>query len=165
MTDSEKFVQEFREIFKLFDKDGDGTITTKELSTVMRSLGQNPSEEELRQMVKMVDSDNNGEVDFDEFLEMIARKLQRVDLREEILEAFRVFDNDGNGSISKDELRFAITQLGEKVKEDELDELMKAADLNGDGSINYSVLMDTPLVALDIPLTHAEKEQWDLYGQ
>lgn len=50
---------EFKDIFKLFDQDGDGTITTKELATVMRSLGQNPSEQELRQMVKMVDSDSN----------------------------------------------------------------------------------------------------------
>jgi calmodulin len=49
-----------------------------------------------------------------------------------------VFDKDGNGSISKDELRVAIRTLGEKVKEDELDDLMRAADLNGDGQINYS---------------------------
>lgn len=71
---------------------------------------------------------------------MIARKLQSVDIEEEILEAFRVFDRDGNGSISKEELRFAITTLGEKVKEEELDDLMNAADLNGDGQINYSGL-------------------------
>ncbi|XP_045165570.2 neo-calmodulin-like isoform X1 [Mercenaria mercenaria] len=129
---------EFREIFKLFDKDGDGAISTKELATVMRSLGQNPTEQEIRQMVKMVDADNDGEVDFDEFMKLIARKLQSVDIEEEILEAFRVFDKDGNGSISKDELRFAITTLGEKVKENELDDLMRAADLNGDGQINYS---------------------------
>lgn len=52
------YVPEFREIFALFDQDGDGTITTKELGTVMRSLGQNPSEAELRNMVKIVDSDS-----------------------------------------------------------------------------------------------------------
>ncbi|XP_045165571.2 neo-calmodulin-like isoform X2 [Mercenaria mercenaria] len=138
MNASQKFISEFREIFKLFDKDGDGAISTKELATVMRSLGQNPTEQEIRQMVKMVDADNDGEVDFDEFMKLIARKLQSVDIEEEILEAFRVFDKDGNGSISKDELRFAITTLGEKVKENELDDLMRAADLNGDGQINYS---------------------------
>ena len=51
---------EFREAFNLFDKDGDGTITTKELGTVMRSLGQNPTEAELQAMVDEVDAD--GEV-------------------------------------------------------------------------------------------------------
>lgn len=80
---------------------------------------------------------DDGEVDFDEFIELIARKLQTVDMEEEILDAFREFDRDGNGSISKEELRMAIATLGEKVKEDELDELFTMADLNGDGQINY----------------------------
>jgi Ca2+-binding EF-hand superfamily protein len=43
----------------VFDQDGGGTITTKELADVMRGLGQNPTEQELNHMVKMVDSDSN----------------------------------------------------------------------------------------------------------
>ena len=50
---------ELREAFSLFDKDGDGSISTKELGTVMRSLGQTPSDEELYDMVKEVDADGN----------------------------------------------------------------------------------------------------------
>lgn len=49
---TEEQIAEFKEAFSLFDKDGDGTITTKELGTVMRSLGQNPTEAELQDMVK-----------------------------------------------------------------------------------------------------------------
>ena len=48
---------EFKEAFALFDKDGDGSITTKELGTVMRSLGQNPTESELQDMINEVDAD------------------------------------------------------------------------------------------------------------
>src|SRR6218665_3306374 len=48
---------EFKEAFSLFDKDGDGTIKTKELGTVMRSLGQNPTEAELQDMINEVDAD------------------------------------------------------------------------------------------------------------
>lgn len=51
------FLTEFKEAFSLFDKDGDGTITTKELGTVMRSLGQNPTEAELQDMINEVDAD------------------------------------------------------------------------------------------------------------
>ena len=54
---SEEQIEEFREAFLLFDKDGDGTITTIELGTVMRSLGQNPTEEELQEMINEVDED------------------------------------------------------------------------------------------------------------
>lgn len=53
---------EFKEAFSLFDKDGDGTITTKELGTVMRSLGQNPTEAELQDMINEVDADGENSV-------------------------------------------------------------------------------------------------------
>ena len=54
---NEEQIAEFKEAFSLFDKDGDGTITTKELGTVMRSLGQNPTEAELQDMINEVDAD------------------------------------------------------------------------------------------------------------
>lgn len=65
------FVLEFKEAFSLFDKDGDGTITTKELGTVMRSLGQNPTEAELQDMINEVDADGNGTIDFPEVSQFI----------------------------------------------------------------------------------------------
>lgn len=58
-------LSEFKEAFSLFDKDGDGTITTKELGTVMRSLGQNPTEAELQDMINEVDADGMSTVDDD----------------------------------------------------------------------------------------------------
>lgn len=51
------YFTEFKEAFSLFDKDGDGTICSKELGTVMRSLGQNPTEAELQDMINEVDAD------------------------------------------------------------------------------------------------------------
>lgn len=57
-----KFSSEFKEAFSLFDKDGDGTITTKELGTVMRSLGQNPTEAELQDMINEVDADGEDSI-------------------------------------------------------------------------------------------------------
>uniref|UniRef100_A0A452GJV4 EF-hand domain-containing protein n=1 Tax=Gopherus agassizii TaxID=38772 RepID=A0A452GJV4_9SAUR len=128
---------EFKEAFSLFDKDGDGTITTKELGTVMRSLGQNPTEAELQDMINEVDADGNGTIDFPEFLTMMARKMKDTDSEEEIREAFRVFDKDGNGYISAAELRHVMTNLGEKLTDEEVDEMIREADIDGDGQVNY----------------------------
>merc|ERR1712099_212252 len=102
---TEEQIAEFKEAFSLFDKDGDGKITTKELGTVMRSLGQNPKEEELNEMINEIDEDGNGTVDFDEFLIMMSKKIKENDSEEELREAFKVFDADGNGYINAVELR------------------------------------------------------------
>ena len=82
---TEEQIAEFKEAFSLFDKDGDGTITTKELGTVMRSLGQNPTEAELQDMINEVDADGNGTIDFPEFLSLMARKMKDSDSHRENL--------------------------------------------------------------------------------
>lgn len=79
---------------------------------MMRSLGQNPTEAELQDMINEVDADGNGTIDFPEFLTMMARKMRDTDSEEEIKEAFKVFDKDGNGYISAAELRHVMTNLG-----------------------------------------------------
>ena len=126
----------------------------------MRSLGQNPSESELQDMINEVDSDNNGTIDFPgtlyitkglvvsavltillhiEFLTMMARKMKDTDSEEEIREAFKVFDRDNNGFISAAELRHVMTSIGEKLTDDEVDEMIREADQDGDGRIDCMV--------------------------
>jgi len=134
---TEEQIAEFKEAFSLFDRDGDGRITSKELGTVMRALGQNPTEGELNDMIHEVDIDGNGTIDFPEFLTMMAKKMQDTDTEEEIREAFKVFDKDGNGFISAAELRHVMTSLGEKLTDEEVEEMIKEADADGDGQINY----------------------------
>jgi len=120
---TEEQIAEFKEAFSLFDKDGDGCITTKELGTVMRSLGANPTEAELKEMIAEVDADGSGTIEFHEFVNMMARKMKDTDSEEEIREAFKVFDKDGNGFISAAELRHVMTHLGEKLTDEEVDEM------------------------------------------
>ncbi|KAL5995498.1 Calmodulin [Asimina triloba] len=146
-------------------------ITTKELGTVMRSLGQNPTEAELQDMINEVDADQNGTIDFPEFLNLMARKMKEyeefkehvlislisdrskkdkighkgaqekltdTDSEEELKEAFKVFDKDQNGFISAaEQLRHVMTNLGEKLTDEEVDEMIREADVDGDGQVNY----------------------------
>ncbi|XP_023236518.1 calmodulin-like isoform X3 [Centruroides sculpturatus] len=135
---TEEQIAEFREAFSLFDKDGDGHITTEELGTVMRSLGQTPTQAELHDMIKEVDTDGSGSIEFAEFLNLMAKKMKEADDENEIIEAFRVFDKDGDGYIHIEELRDAMMNLGEKLTAEETEEMIREADINNDGLINYA---------------------------
>ncbi|XP_010274270.1 PREDICTED: calmodulin-like protein 11 isoform X2 [Nelumbo nucifera] len=134
---TEEQIAEFQEAFCLFDKDGDGCITIEELATVIRSLDQNPTEEELQEMISEVDVDGNGTIEFGEFLGLMARKMKETDAEEELKEAFKVFDKDQNGYISANELRHVMVNLGEKLTDEEVEQMIKEADLDGDGQVNY----------------------------
>merc|ERR1719183_509650 len=129
--------KEYKEAFALFDSDGDGTITTKELGVVMRSLGQTPTEAELKEMIAEVDANKDGTIDFKEFLGLMSKQTKERDSQEELKEAFKVFDKDGNGFISAAELRHVMTSLGEKLTDEEVDEMIREADVDGHGQVNY----------------------------
>lgn len=75
-----------------------------------------------------------------EFLTMMARKMKDTDSEEEIREAFKVFDRDNNGFISAAELRHVMTSIGEKLTDDEVDEMIREADQDGDGRIDCMIL-------------------------
>ena len=137
----EETINQFRTLFDLFDKDSSGSITTKELGTVMRNLGQNPSEEELKQMIREVDLNGNGTIDFKEFMCLMVKKMKDNDPEEELQEAFKVFDNDQNGYINSHELRHAMTNLGENLSPQEVEEIVKEADLDNDQQIDYDEFM------------------------
>ena len=94
--------------------------------------------DELSCILNNIDSiSGNGTIDFPEFLTMMSRKMKETDSEDEIKEAFRVFDKDGNGFISAAELRHVMTNLGEKLTDEEVDEMIREADTDGDGQVNY----------------------------
>ena len=63
--------------------------------------------------------------------------MKDTDSEEEIREAFRVFDKDGNGFISPAELRYVMTKMGQELTDEEVDQMIQEADLDGDGQVNY----------------------------
>ena len=130
-------VAEFREAFLIFDTDGSNNISTQELGQVLKSLGQNPTDAELKEMINEVDADGNGTLDFAEFLQLMASKMKQIDTEEELVEAFKVFDRDGDGLIRLAELKHVFGILGEKLTDKELEEMISLADRDGDYSINF----------------------------
>ena len=122
---SDEKIAEFRCAFELFDKNHDELISYEELATVMRNLGQNPSEEDLMGMIKEVDSNDNGSVDFNEFLSLMVNKMKDNDSEEEMQEAFRIFDKEGCGYITKKNLKEVMAHLGENLTNEEIDDIIR----------------------------------------
>lgn len=134
---TEEQLADYKIAFSHFDKDGDGMITKDEFKAIVEELGHTASEQEWNAMMEEMDADQDGSVDFAEFLAVMARRLMLSDNEEEILEAFRVFDKDGNGELSAQELKAVLTTLGEKLTPEECDEIIQLADQDKDGVINY----------------------------
>ena len=144
---SEQEIAELRDAFSLFDLDRSGAIDARELGTVMRSLGANPSADELRAMVAEVDEDGSGEIDFDEFCQLMSRSFQgegKAD--EEMREAFRVFDEENTGFMSVASLRQIISGLTQpssvNLSDEEVEEIVQLVDSDGDGRVSYQRLVD-----------------------
>lgn len=131
-------LEELKEAFAIYDLNGDGIITTRELGSVMRALGLNPTEAEILNFIKEMDTDNDGSINFQEFSIMMADKMKNIDTEEDIIEAFKVFDMEKKGYITVHELRHIMTNLGEKFTEQEVNDMMREADGDGDGKINYA---------------------------
>mmetsp|Transcript_48869 Transcript_48869/g.66543 ORF Transcript_48869/g.66543 Transcript_48869/m.66543 type:complete len:102 (-) Transcript_48869:210-515(-) len=98
------------EAFDLFDKDGDGTISTGELKNLLRCFGQKSNEEEIKKIIKENDKDNSGSISFDEFVVIMSKIIMEPEVDEELYEAYKVFDRDDKG-INADELSGVMTKL------------------------------------------------------
>jgi calmodulin len=129
---------EFQSAFALFDSDSSGSISATELGVVMESLGQKMMPSDLKKIVAECDTDGDGTIDFDEFVTMMARKMKCApNTEEEMREVFHLFDEDNSGSISSSELRHLLKTLGGGLSQGDVNEIVKAIDINGDGEIDY----------------------------
>ncbi|XP_067653603.1 uncharacterized protein [Haliotis asinina] len=136
-TSGQYSAAEIQEAFALFDKDGDGRITCAELGVVMRSLGQNPTDTELQDMVKEMDHDGKGFGEFSDFVNIVNRKNANKMSDVEMIEMFRVFDTDGDGYIGRHDLKNTMKHLGEDLTDEEVDEMIREGDYDEDGKIDF----------------------------
>ncbi|CAF0724390.1 unnamed protein product [Didymodactylos carnosus] len=129
-------VAELRQAFNLFDTDGSGAISIKEFKQALWALDIQANDQEVQHMFKAIDADKNGEIEFEEFVEIVADSYFRKFTRAEILEAFKRFDHDHDGYISANELQNILSRLGRNFSSDEIRRMIAQVDRDGNGKIS-----------------------------
>jgi len=128
--------------FRLFDTDGSGLISCAELGLLLRSVGENPVESRIQEMVKEVDQDETGDLSFGEFVTLWFNYVQVSESEEQLLRmAFEFFDKDSSGTIELEELREVLMHIGDPLTGREVDTFFTSVDRNGDGVIQYEEFM------------------------
>ncbi|GAB4828729.1 hypothetical protein Ancab_018397 [Ancistrocladus abbreviatus] len=130
-------IEELEQVFKKFDANGDGKICSSELGSMMRSLGQEVTEEELEAMIREVDADGDGFIDLNEFIELNTNGVDHDEILQNLKEAFSVYDIDGDGRITAEELQMVMKSLGDNCSIAECKKMISGVDCDGDGTINF----------------------------
>ena len=127
---------EFQEAFNLFDSRGDGKIQLNQVGECLRALGQNPTESDVLKCTHQLKADER--ISFEVFLPIYQAisKSRSVDTADDFIEGLRHFDQDASGFISTAELRHLLTTLGEKLTDDEEEQLLQNQE-DSQGNVNY----------------------------
>ncbi|XP_071610212.1 calmodulin-like protein 4 [Heliangelus exortis] len=134
---SQDQINEFKECFSLYDKNQKGKIKATDLMAVMRSLGASPTPGEVQRHLHLHKIERNSELDFSTFLNIMYRQMKQEEPEKEILMALSMIDRQKRGVITVSELRAKLTRLGEKLSEEEVDDLLKEAKIGPNGTIKY----------------------------
>lgn len=126
-------IQEFKEAFNMIDANKDQLIDSSDLAEIYASLGKNPSDKELDDMIKMAP----GPINFTMFLTMFGEKLMGTDPEDVIKNAFQCFDDNGDGKINDEYLRELLTTMGDRFTDDQVDQLFHDAPISSSGDFNY----------------------------
>lgn len=134
LTEQQK--SDIKEAFDLFDPDGTGKISTKDLKVVLRALGYEPTKKEIQTLVADVAPECPSELSYEEFMKVMSIKMADEDSQSDILRAFRLFDDDKTGKISFKNLKRVAIELGEDLSDEELLDMINHVDEDGDGQIS-----------------------------
>ncbi|KAG3098354.1 hypothetical protein PI124_g15373 [Phytophthora idaei] len=141
-----------QEQFAHYDTDSSGSINASELHKLFINLGEQLTLNNVRELIKAVDSDGNGEVDFDEFLHLLRKQQDKNQYSASLTLAllfgpkeltklkqqFMVLDLDGSGAIDEHELQQLVKKLGRRAEEFDLPAMLREVDGDGSGSIGFN---------------------------
>lgn len=151
--------ESFKRTFALFDNDNTSSIPKEELGTVMRALGQNPTDEELEDYYREYDSYGTNVIHFDSFHALMIKRLTRDNKEKELMEAFKAFDKDSTAIIKCEDLRDAFLAFNKDLTEEQVEEMLKDFDDGGLGDISYKDIVKKIVASQNVPAKGAGKKK------
>ncbi|KAK6183520.1 hypothetical protein SNE40_010990 [Patella caerulea] len=121
------------EAFRLFDQRGTGYIPLQEIGTAVRALGHIITDAELNVMLQRLGVGNKG-VDLNKYRKLV-EPLQGTNYAKQLREAFAAIDRESSGYVSALELRRMLTNLGDKLTDEEFEILLQELEVDGNGRI------------------------------
>ncbi|RMX52883.1 hypothetical protein pdam_00016258 [Pocillopora damicornis] len=153
-------IGEYREAFKCFDLNENGTLSTKELKYAMRMLGSNPTDSQVQELVNEKDFDGDGTINFEEFVNMIEDQNSAED-EDNLFTIFSVFDPEHNGFVEGKNIKKSLLCLDD-VPVEELDEIIQKAGITDDRKLTmeeFSTLL-VPLIYKSGRILRYHEKTW-----
>jgi len=151
---SEEQIEEFREAFSLFDTEGEGKIFTKELGTVLRTLGIHTTEAERNEYFNKFDSSCEGIIYFKDFLEILVSQMQVMKPEEELLEAFKIFDTDKRNYMDIEHFRHELQTHCPGIDHIEIEEICEFLRNTGENGPSDIIKLDDAVAKIMENLQH-----------
>jgi len=134
----------YRKIFDEFDDDKGGSVTHEELTTFLETTNPDLKHSDVNEIVELLDDDNSGDIDFDEFIVFISKvvflELSEKDGNHEIVKGmFARVDDDGSGEICVEELCTYLRIYFKDMSVDDTYALIGDFGIDEDGSGNLDV--------------------------
>lgn len=121
---------EIKEIFMLFDKNEDAYVHTLELGTLLRAINLNPTESELAELMKKIDPTGSGQFNLQQLENLVRTRGKDPDTLQDVIDALKVFDTDHDGKVTVEEFLYAMVNMGEKMTEEEVREIIGDTELD-----------------------------------
>jgi calmodulin len=131
----DEFLESFRENFDLVDQDKDGLITREQASLLFRGLGQTPTNSELNELINKLPQ----QVSFDSFIRWFGASYKHPVNQNDLTRAFRVFDLSNSGVLPVSKFRELLTNLGDHMSSEEIEEILKEIPVDSRGNFDYVV--------------------------
>lgn len=125
-----------KEVFEMLDIDNSGQMDKREFKVALESLGFQVTQSQVQTLLNDMDLDGSGLIGFEEFESVMTKKMLDRKRHTQMLEKFPLFDSSNTGYISAADLRSLAETLGDTVTDEQLEQMISLADLDGDAKVS-----------------------------